>query len=346
VKEHRIKLRMRYHQTFKRPRCRKEEGVFLTEDVSILIREIDASDAPVAYCVYTQDEYSSDRLHEVRSFESAFWWPLMASDGPVSVARFIEHAADGKLGSFMTFGSSIKLGREDGRSFTEFFNEFPTYRFGEFDRDDQFLRTSRGAARVVFCDGHVFVNAGAPIWYVAVSTVRDRLDAWLGHDALDRVKTRVWTAGPDGHMQRYCCEHGRAYGLAEIDSEIKRLTGAQTQVCFRSRIEILMDLHLPEGAALLCARTLIESIWRSAVHSETMRAAVPLLGAAAAMKAVPKDLNFFRVLSQFSTFEDRTMTRTYWPSIVAARELVRRLEAFGCTPLASEDDEALGALGF
>jgi hypothetical protein len=39
------------------------------------------------------------------------------------------------------------------------------------------------------------------------------------------------------------------------------------------------------------------------------------------------------------------LTRSFVSTIAAAREIVRRLEAFGCTPLAPEDDEALGALG-
>jgi hypothetical protein len=113
--------------------------------VSISICEIDPSDAPVAYRVHTQDPFSSDRLHEVRSYDHGFWWPLMPSDGPVSVPRFIEPAADGEVSSFLTFGRSIQYGREDGRSFTEFLNDFPTYRFGEPDKDVQLLKTLRDA---------------------------------------------------------------------------------------------------------------------------------------------------------------------------------------------------------
>jgi hypothetical protein len=254
VKEHHVNLRMPYHQAFKRPRYRNERSVVLTEVVPILIREIDPSAAPVAYRIYTQDEYVSERQHEVRTFESAFWWPLMAPDGPVSVTRFIELAAAGRLGSFLAFSRSDKVGHRDGRSFAEFCNEFPTYKYSESNRDDQVVKTLRGAARLVFCDGHVFVKAGAPIWYVAEIPACKRLDVSLGHEAVDRVKTSVWTAGPDGHMQRYYCEYGLAYGLTEIESEIERLAGAHTEVRFRSRIEILMDLHLPEQEPPASAR--------------------------------------------------------------------------------------------
>jgi hypothetical protein len=345
VNEHRVDLRMPYHQIFKRPRFRHVQSVVLTEVVPILIREIEPSEAPVAYRVYTQDEYVSERLHEVRSCESAFLWPLMAPDGPVSVTRFSELAAGGRLGSFIAFDRLDGTGHKDGRTFTEFCTEFPKYKYGESNRDDQVAKTLRGMSRLVFCDGYVFVKAGAPIWYVAEIPTRSRFDVCVGHDHFDRVKTYVWTAGPDGHMQRYYCEHGLAFGLTEIESEMERLAGAHTEVRFRSRVEIVMDLDLPEGAARLCARTLAESIWRSAGHSKVLRAGVPLLAGAATIKVMPKDLDPYSLLSQYATFEDRTLTRSYFSTIAAARNIVRRLEAFGCTPLAPEDDDALGALG-
>ncbi|UVO26948.1 hypothetical protein [Bradyrhizobium arachidis] len=344
VKEHHVNLRMPYHQVFKRPRCRKEQTVVLTEAVPILIREIDPSEAPIAYRIHTQDEYVSERLHEVRSYESTFLWPLMAPDGPVSVTSFVELAAEGRLGSFIAFCRSEKFGRKDGRTFVEFVNEFPTYKYGDSNKDDQILKTLRGSARLAFCDGYVFVSAGAPIWYVAEKPTLNRVDVLIGHEALDRKKTYVWTAGPDWHMQHYCCTYGHAYGLTEIESEIERVAGRHTEVRFRSRIEILMDLHLPEGAARLCARSLVETVW-SYAQNEALRAAVPLLAGAVSVKDVPNDLDSFSLLTQYSRFEDRTLTRSYFSTIAAARQIVRRLEAFGCTPLAPEDDDALGALG-
>jgi hypothetical protein len=215
VTEYRIDLRVPYYQAYKLYRGRKELGVRLSENVSIIVREIDRIEAPVAYRVHTEDDYVLDRLHEVRSFESTFWWPMMAHDGPVSVARFIEFAAKGKLGSFLTFDGPPKMGRCDGRTFEEFASRFPTYRYCECDKEHQFLLTARGAARLVFCDGHVYVNVGAPVWYVAEKPAVGRIDVWLGHEALDRDKTNVWTAGPNKHMQHYSCESCRAYGLGE-----------------------------------------------------------------------------------------------------------------------------------
>jgi hypothetical protein len=342
--EHRVSLRMPYHQAFKLYRGRKKQFVHLSAPFTVLIREIDAAEAPVAYRVMTDDEYASQRMHEVRSFESTFLWPLMAPDGPVSTVRFIEIAADGRLGAFLAFGRAAKVGHHDGRTFEEFFNEFPLHRYLEDDREHQSLLTSRGAARLLFCDGYVYVKAGAPLWYAAERFDLNRIDVWLGHEFLDRTKTNIWTAGPDRHMQRYCCQHSRAYGLDEIGAEIKRIAGAHMEVRVRSRIEILMDLHLPEGAARLCAQTLAETVWRCG-QVEAVRAAVPLLAAAEEAKAMPQTIDPFLLLEQYSRFEDRTPTRRYSITITAAKDIVRRLQALGCTPLAQEDDDALAALG-
>lgn len=47
---------------------------------------------------------------------------------------------------------------------------------------------------------------------------------------------------------------------------------------------------------------------------------------------------------EYSRFEDRTLTRRY-SSTIRAKDIVRRLEALGCTAPAQEDDDALAALG-
>ncbi|WMT76527.1 hypothetical protein [Bradyrhizobium sp. Ash2021] len=342
--EHRVSLRMPYFQAYKLYRGRNELGVRLSENVSIIVREVDPIEAPIAYRIHTDDDYVSDRLHEVRSFESTCWWPLMAHDGPVSVARFIEFAAKGKLGTFLAFDEPPKMGQRDGRTFQEFECAFPMHRYGECDKERQFLLTSRGAKRLVFCEGHVYVNVGAPVWYVAEKPTLGRIDVWLGHDALDRAKTNVWTAGPDNYMQHYCCEFSRAYGLGEIDAEIERLAEPHTEICFRSRIETVLHLEIPERTARLCARTLFETI-RHYTEDEALRAAVPLLADTAGMKTAPTDSDLFRVLEQYSHFKDRSLIQGYRSSISAARDIVRRLENLGCTPLAQEDEDALAALG-
>ncbi|WP_426436969.1 hypothetical protein [Bradyrhizobium genosp. P] len=77
--EHRINLRMPYYQSYRLYRGRRELGVRLSENVPIIVREVDPIEAPIAYRVHTDDDYVSDRLHEVRSFESTFWWPMRPS---------------------------------------------------------------------------------------------------------------------------------------------------------------------------------------------------------------------------------------------------------------------------
>lgn len=341
--EHRINVRMPYHQAYRLYRGRRDLGVRLSEDVPVIVREVDASEAPIAYRVQTEDDYVPDRLHEVRSFESTCWWSLMTYDGPVGVARFVEYAAKGTLGSFLSFDEPPKMGQRDGRTFQEFERAFPMHRYGECDRAHQSLLTARGARRLLFCNGYVYVNVGAPVWYAAEKPARGRVDVWLGHEALDRDKANVWTAGPDKHMQRCSYESSRAYGLGEIDAEIGRLADQRTEIRFRSRIETILDLEVPERTARLCARTLFDTI-RRYVHNDAIRSVAPLLAETASMKATPTDSELMRSLKQYSNFEDRSLTLGYSSSIGAAQDIVRRLEAFGCSPLAQEDDDALAAI--
>lgn len=194
----------------------------------------------------------------------------------------------------------------------------------------------------MFCDGYVYVNVGAPVWYVAEKPTAGRADVWLGREALDRAKGNVWTAEPDTHMQRYSYEFYRAYGLGEIGTEIERF--ADTDIRFRSRIETVLDLEVPERAARLCARTPFKSIRRFS-YDETLYATGPPLAETIGAKATPPADELFRVQEQFSDFRDRTLIQRYRYSIEAARDIIRRLETLGCTPLAQEDEDALAALG-
>jgi len=72
---------------------------------------------------------------------------------------------------------------------------------------------------------------------------------------------------------------------------------------------------------------------------------VPLLADTAGMKTAPTDSEVFRVLEQYARVQDRDLIHGYWSSIRAARDIVRRVENLGCTPLAQEDEDALAALG-
>lgn len=113
--EHRVNMGMPYYQAYRLYRGRRDLGVGLSENAPIVVREIDASEAPVAYRIHTEDDYVSDRLQDVRSFESTFWWPLMTHDGPVSVDRFVEFAAKGTIGAFLAFDEPPRMGKRDGR---------------------------------------------------------------------------------------------------------------------------------------------------------------------------------------------------------------------------------------
>ncbi|MGY4466984.1 hypothetical protein ACVWWK_002666 [Bradyrhizobium sp. LB9.1b] len=300
--EHRVNMGMPYYQAYRLYRGRRDLGVGLSENAPIVVREIDASEAPVAYRIHTEDDYVSDRLQDVRSFESTFWWPLMTHDGPVSVDRFVEFAAKGTIGAFLAFDEPPRMGKRDGRTIEDFQRAYPLHHYRECDRDRQILATAKGARRLVFCDGYVYVNVGAPVWYVAEKPTAGRADVWLGREALDRAKGNVWTAEPDTHMQRYSYEFSRAYGLGEIGTEIERF--ADTDIRFRSRIETVLDLEVPERAARLCARTPFKSIRRFS-FDETLYATGPPLAETIGAKATPPDDELFRVLEQFSDFRDR-----------------------------------------
>ncbi|WP_426436970.1 hypothetical protein [Bradyrhizobium genosp. P] len=62
------------------------------------------------------------------------------------------------------------------------------------------------------------------------------------------------------------------------------------------------------------------------------------------MRTAPTDSDLFRVLEQFSRFQAPSLIQGHRCSVAAARDVVRRLEDLGCTPLAQEDEDALAAL--
>ena len=161
--DHLVKLRMHYRQKFKRPYRRNEETVFLDEEVSISVGAIEPDAAPVAYRIY-ESRYP-DLAHEVREHDGALWWPVMDGGKPLSVARFLELAADGDISSLLTLSPSFEYRRHVSQSFAEFFAGFPPKKVPVCGKDEWFAMISRGAARIAFCGGNVLVNAGIPVWY-------------------------------------------------------------------------------------------------------------------------------------------------------------------------------------
>lgn len=261
MKDHLVTIPMDYRQKYKLPRCRKFESVFLTEKVTVAIREIEPGAAPVAYRVYANDRYCAARLHEVRSHDGSLWWPLTGQDGPISVPQFLELAADGEVSSLLRFDPVKEYGIRTHLSYAEFFADLRVKEMGECDRDERFAKTSRGAARVTFCDGQVFINGGIPVWYVIFDIGTSRLEFWLGHAAWDIEDTRdFWTAGPDWRTRRACYRGSRVCGLDELDTEMRYLAQFHG-LHFRSRIDTVEShWHPPEAAALLCLHDQITEV--------------------------------------------------------------------------------------
>jgi hypothetical protein len=139
--------------------------------------------------------------------------------------------------------------------------------------------------------------------------------------------------------------HIARIGLDEFDTEIPILTDRGNGVRLGDEIETVHRHHRRNTAPLLCERALAEFLRDEARQegywTETLRRNVP----ATAVDDEPGSTLVHRqVLEQLAACSGRPAMKEFAPELLAARDILARLNSFGREQLSKEDFAALARL--
>jgi hypothetical protein len=206
--------------------------------------------------------------------------------------------------------------------------------------NEQSSSAERDASRMIFCGGHVLVEAGDPIWYaVPDHETRDNFDLFIGHSALDRRNGKGYsTPGPDRGVRLTSARLARAFGLGEVETALRSLRARN----IRYRSEIVATQDLATGpAAELCARALAHHLWEISRHHPDLRVAMPIV-ADTRGNPPPEALPYREMLEQLVSFQNSDLKESFSFLITDAHKILERLSA--SERFAEVDDAALAAL--
>ena len=202
MSDHILRLRIPFTQEFVRKRCRNTETERFWDEGQVLVSTVEPEAAPVAYRVSDTDALAERRLHgssySVRSFKGSLWWPLIGSRGFVEIEDFVRLAGEGDEGALLAVDPSIETPLDVSPLCPNVYFEQNLWRtMGNSTIGERWARAHRGASRMMFCEGTVYVEAGEPIYYLVHSPVRGDFDVAVGPSALDRRgTTAVGVPGP------------------------------------------------------------------------------------------------------------------------------------------------------
>lgn len=346
-----VRLDINYVQHYEPSRSRNGRvlAIDLSHRADLAIREVDPHAAPVAYRVKALTvslPHSSERIreYEIRSFDGSFWWPLVGDEGLLRGSKFLELAAAGHRSARLAFDPDAWLPHRELPAAEIYFARHKARQLLETTQAERWNRVLRGARGVIICGGFIYVEAGEPIWF-AEEWEQDRLDVLIGCSSLDRAGSIYHDVpGPSKGGRLMCAADGLAFGLDELQAEMRALRGKTALVEVHSEIEPLMILHRPDAGAVVCERAMARSLWYSIRRRESwsraLQEALPALATAHAPSASLQDLNCREVVAQLAALETGGDPE-YDKLIMAARNIKRRLTSFGASFLAEEDDAAL-----
>jgi hypothetical protein len=334
---HRFTSRFTYPVDYILKGCRKSWCVHLTGESEVAIREIDPTAAPVAYDV-TCLKYGAH--HEIRIFDGSLWWPMLKDSVPLKATDFLAMVKNDWETASAILDPSHRTYEELGPTFEEFFKNKVVRKKGFRSAwSDRSVGAERDASRMIFCEGHVLVEAGEPVWYaVPDRETRDSFDLFIGHSALDRRNVPSYsTPGPDRGIRLTSARMARAFGLGEIEPIFGAMSGHLIQ--YKSEIMARQD-RATGPAAELCARALAHYLWEIARWHPDLRRAIPAI--ATAHGAPPEELPVRKMLEQLAMYQDPHDNRNISFLITDAHRLLERLSA--SEGFAEEDTSALAAL--
>lgn len=343
MKQHLLNTRFTYRADYVLRKARKSRCVFLTDEIPVVIREVDAVDAPVAYRINSHPHGFGTEV-QVRSFDGSLWWPLADGRGPFKssdLLALVKRYWDGASAAFDPMRRTYNL---PGPSADEFFASLPI-------RQDKFVSTrkeqsesaERDASRIIFCEGYVLVDAGEPVWYAVHHAPTRMFDLFIGHSNLDRANTDGYsTPGPDRGSRMTCARLGRAFGLDEFDVCVRSLGGEGN---IRRHNEIVsMSERVSASAADVCVRALAQYLWEIAWRYPDLRKAMPSVANASHPKPPPEMLPHRQMLQELVGFEDPRLTRGLSALISDAQRILERIAMSEAPPLTDEEQDAVALL--
>lgn len=343
MNQHLVNSRFTYRVDYVPRKSRKSRWLFLTDEITVAIREVDAVEAPVAYRINSLAQSSGTEL-QVRSFDGSLWWPLADGRGPFRSSDLLTLAKRYWDAASAVLDPMRRTYNVPGPSANEFFGSLPI-------RKDKFVSTwndqsksaERDASRVIFCDGHVLVDAGDPVWYAVHHSPTRTFDLFIGHSNLDRPNTDGYsTPGPDRGSRMTCARLGRAFGLDEFDVCVRSLGGEGN---IRRHGEIVsMSERVSASAADVCVRALAQYLWEIAWRYPDLRKAMPSVANASHPKPPPEILPYRQMLQELVGFEDPKLTRGLSPLISDAHRILERIGMAERPPLTDEEETAIALL--
>jgi hypothetical protein len=257
----RLILNFQYLQNVRLKRHHNFIQIIRSEETHFLLREVAFSEAPIAYDLISSVETFDlrtlkrplvEQRHKVRLFEQRLWWPLVFDDRKITLSRFAKLAASGELNTFLASADT---------PFRESPEETILKEFGISDHDDRLAKVHARASKLIIFGQHLYVEAREPVWF-AFPRTRYPADFVIsvGPAALDLWES--WVPGPDREVRLDCCKPNRTFGLEEIDIKIAHWRSRGVKVEVRSKIKSRINPQRPETAAKICARALVESLWK------------------------------------------------------------------------------------
>ena len=248
--EHLVPVRLSYRQKFRGRGCRKVDETSLYAHETVCIREVDVTEAPVAYVV--SDHFAPSADFVVRVHDGGFWWPAWLGHA-LDPERFISLAFDGDESLVTALGVKNVHGR---KTIEEFAADTPIRDLGSSTLDDARARLQKGASRTMFFRGRVLFEAGPPAFfrkYHKKHMVIGPLALRAGDYGNDGSQG-CYVPGPSRRERSDAGGGGRTIGLDEIESERRRLPDGLHVPEVGQTIETVRDLAPANAAALFCER--------------------------------------------------------------------------------------------
>jgi hypothetical protein len=344
-----VLLRIPYEQWFVPPRCRAMRAEWFMDEGAVMVRVVDPEDAPIAYR-FRPGSPSPDHDHEneyaVRIHQGNFWWPLSWGDGKFRLGpvEFKIFAAKGLPLAVAAIDPSISVPLR--RWPLRLFDANSARSVGSSDKGYRWGWANSNALRVMFCGNEVLVEAGEPVFYAV--PCRGGVEIDVGPSAWDRWNERRAMPGPDREQRRDCARRGLAFGVEELENELRILADRGTNARRGIQVETIRSEGSAHAAALLCARALAEFLWEEAGRhgfwTDALRQSVPALANAGEPNASPEDLRHRDVLEQIAATKNTVIVREFAREIRDARDILARWRALGITGFAAADEAAIALL--
>jgi hypothetical protein len=140
------------------------ESRIVWDEVKLSIRSVRADETSVAYRVELRRPSSPP--YDIRSFHGKIWWPLFVGPQALSVERFMATVGDPDgcfLATMNLSPATLNAPREFTR--TRFDEDYTIREITASTRDRRLTLAHRSAFRLLFCNGSVYQEGGAPAYF-------------------------------------------------------------------------------------------------------------------------------------------------------------------------------------